>query len=205
MFEEKPWHHLLQLISQHRLLLSQVSLGIGLVLFSGGIVYLITLVNQRTTSSIVSSTSADRHTQASPATITVTITGAIKHPGVYKISINTLLVDLIQKAGGFGNHPDHFKIAQDLNLASSLTDGQHVFIPTISSSSLTSVSNPAATKNKISINTASLTELDALEGIGEKRAGDIVAGRPYQSIDDLITQKIITATLLEKIKTQITL
>ncbi len=60
---------------------------------------------------------------------------------------------------------------------------------------------PASTL--LDINTASLAQLDALKGIGEKRAADIVKGRPYKGKDELVQKKIIPQGVYEGIKDQI--
>jgi competence ComEA-like helix-hairpin-helix protein len=55
---------------------------------------------------------------------------------------------------------------------------------------------------KVDINTASLTQLDELTGIGPKYAQAIIDNRPYASVDDLVRVKGIGPVTLEKIKEQ---
>ena len=52
----------------------------------------------------------------------------------------------------------------------------------------------------IDINKASATELDALPGIGKKRAQKIIANRPYGSPDDLVAKKVLPKSVFESIK-----
>jgi len=54
----------------------------------------------------------------------------------------------------------------------------------------------------VEINTASLTQLDTLTGIGQTYAQRIVDGRPYSSVDDLLRVKGIGPKTLQKIKEQ---
>ncbi|HRY52239.1 MAG TPA: helix-hairpin-helix domain-containing protein [Candidatus Portnoybacteria bacterium] len=55
---------------------------------------------------------------------------------------------------------------------------------------------------RVDINTASLDQLDQLEGIGAVYAQRIIDGRPYSSLDDLLRVKGIGPTILQKIKDQ---
>ncbi len=54
------------------------------------------------------------------------------------------------------------------------------------------------------INTASATDLDKLPLIGKARAAKIIKGRPYSSPDDLLTKKVLTKGVYDKIKDKIT-
>jgi len=56
--------------------------------------------------------------------------------------------------------------------------------------------------NTVDINTASLSQLDELTGIGPKYAQAIVDARPYSSLDDLSRVKGIGPKTLQKIKDQ---
>ena len=56
----------------------------------------------------------------------------------------------------------------------------------------------------VNINTATDKELDTLWGIGEARIDGIVKNRPYQSVEELVSKKVLTKQILEKNKDKIT-
>lgn len=59
---------------------------------------------------------------------------------------------------------------------------------------------PTDTAGRVSINTASKTELAALKGLSKTAAAAIIAARPFKSIDELLTVRGIGAKLLDKLK-----
>ena len=63
---------------------------------------------------------------------------------------------------------------------------------------------PADTKAApMDINSATAKQLATLDGIGEARSAAIVKGRPYGGKDDLVTKKILTQEVYDKIKDKI--
>ena len=58
--------------------------------------------------------------------------------------------------------------------------------------------------SQININAASEQELDSLPGIGPIYAQKIINGRPYSSIDELLSKKIVGSKVFEEIKEKIT-
>ena len=59
----------------------------------------------------------------------------------------------------------------------------------------------APNPNLVDINTASVDELN---GLGGRFGRAIIAGRPYQSIDELVSRRILTRAVFSQIKDQIT-
>lgn len=139
--------------------------------------------------------------------IKVDISGAVNQPGVYSLPADSRVEDAIKTSLGFAPNVSTEYVAKSLNLSAKLIDGQKVYIPikgeegTINQISGGSTSSPAQTSNKmIGINSASLTDLDQLPGIGPATAQKIISGRPYQDISDLLNKKVVTKSTYEKIK-----
>jgi competence protein ComEA len=68
---------------------------------------------------------------------------------------------------------------------------------------------PAMATDQVNVNTATVEELQAVKGIGEKIAAAIVAYRkehgPFKSLDELVHVKGIGEKTLEKIRGHLTL
>jgi competence protein ComEA len=140
-----------------------------------------------------------------PAPLIVHVTGAVVHPGVYRLPAQSRISDAVQAAGGFTTQADQAA----LNLAAFLQDGSQIQVPVfptatpegqisppteLSSPSITPISSPSPTSYPrlnfpIDINTASALELESLPLIGQVRAARIVAYRqshgPFKRIEDI--------------------
>jgi len=133
--------------------------------------------------------------------IIVDVAGAVEKPGVYKLSSGSRIGDVLVLAGGLSASADRDWVAKTINLAEEVKDGGKIFIPAINSRE---TQGSTSTEIKININTASISELDSLTGIGETRAKLIMDNRPYSKIDDLVSKSIIPESVYEKIKNNIT-
>jgi competence protein ComEA len=142
----------------------------------------------------------------------VEVSGSVESPGVYKIAKESRIDDLLVAAGGLSKSADRTYVEKNINRASKLIDGQKIYIPKIGdqaqvmiSSASTGVTSSSkdVTSGKININSASLKELDSLSGIGATRAQAIIDQRPYTSIEDLVTKKVIPKSVFEKVKESI--
>jgi competence protein ComEA len=59
---------------------------------------------------------------------------------------------------------------------------------------------PSESQSLISINDSTIEELDQLPGIGQITANKIISNRPYTTIEDLLTKKVVNKGVFEKIK-----
>lgn len=142
---------------------------------------------------------------SSQSLIIVDVSGGVMGPGVYTLAITSRLQDAIIAAGGLSAEADTSQIAKRLNLASKLVDGQKIYIPQKGDeeAGVLDTTIPVGATKQININTASLSELDSLPGIGQTTAQKIVSNRPYKVITELQTKKIIGAKVFEGIKDSI--
>lgn len=67
---------------------------------------------------------------------------------------------------------------------------------------------PKVTKSTtvvVNINTSTSAELQQVKGIGKSHATAIIKARPFTTLDDLVTKKILTKAELAKLKPQLSL
>lgn len=139
--------------------------------------------------------------------ISVDISGAVERAGVYKIKDGSRVEDAVKAAGGFSKTANWEYISKYLNLAQKISDGSKIYIPfegdNTSSGGYTGQGGGVVgsqTQAKITINTATQAELEALPGIGPVTASKIISSRPYQKIEDLLGQKIVSKKVFDQIK-----
>lgn len=141
--------------------------------------------------------------------VMVDVSGAVENPGVYEFDKGARINDALMMAGGLSAEADRGYVSRGVNLAEKIVDGAKIYIPFKDDpSSLvlgSGVSGSSSHVGKVSINTASISELDNLWGVGEARAGQIVDNRPYSSIDELKTKASIPSNVLEANKDKISL
>ncbi|GIW62058.1 MAG: ComE operon protein 1 [Patescibacteria group bacterium] len=197
-------------IKERKMVIILSFLGIVLIAY-GGFLY---IANQDTKEEIV--IEKDENNSISREKLVVDIQGAVKNPGVYELSKGDRVSDALKKAGGLVDEADDLRIAKTINLAALLNDGMKLYFPfegedVMGDTSFkesfkgVDVDSSSYAQGFISINNATESELDKLPGIGQITAKKIIDNRPYSAIEELITKKVISEKLFEKIKNQLSL
>lgn len=177
---------------------------LGIVLIAGGVI-----ASGLTKAKPKESTSSSfpKESLVQPKSLSVDVSGAVNHPGVYRLKDGAIVQEAIAAAGGFTDNANKEYISKSLNLAQKLSDGSKVYVPSegeqVSGAQSSSGVAGASTQAQVNINTATQAELEALPGIGPVTASKIISDRPYQTIDDLVTKKVVSNSVFQKIKDQI--
>jgi competence protein ComEA len=117
--------------------------------------------------------------------LVVDVTGAVARPGVYRLPAGSRVNDALQRAGGATSRAQ----LEAVNLAARLADGQQVVVPERGPAGATASSGTGAEEGPISLGTATVEQLDTIDGIGPVTAEDIVRFREehggLSSVDQL--------------------
>lgn len=147
--------------------------------------------------------------------IYVHVVGEVKSPGVVQVPNGTRLYNVIEKAGGMTDDAKK----DYLNLAETVKDGQKIKVYSNSEykrlkkkeskeTPKESGSASSAQAGLININTATVSELTQLSGIGESKANAIVEYRTqngnFKTIEDIKNVSGIGDATFNNIKTMIT-
>jgi len=186
---------------------------IGMIFFVYGLIVLVDRTSQPQIEFESAQTLGENETLSK---IIIDIEGAVISPGVYEVSSDSRIKDVLIKAGGLSSDANREWVSKNLNLANKVKDGGKIYIPKIGGSVSTGTKSTTSIKGTtggesetesgelINVNTASLEELDTLSGIGPVTAQKIIDGRPYGSIEELVEKKVVGSSLFEKIKENIT-
>ncbi len=155
--------------------------------------------------------------------IRVYVCGAVVNPGVVSVPEGSRVEDALAEAGGFA--PEAMRQAR--NLADWVTDGQMLYFPAEGEAwdgrtegyELEAGGGPGQNTvggqiggtnqeaGRVNINTADAAELMTLPGIGQGRAGDIIAYREkngnFASCEDIMKVSGIKTSVYEKISDKI--
>lgn len=99
--------------------------------------------------------------------VVVHVAGAVRSPGVYRLPAGARVTDAVERAGG----TTAGAVEGAINLAARLSDGQQVIVPARGGPAAGGADGP------ISLGTATVEELDEIEGIGPVTAERIIEFR----------------------------
>jgi len=104
--------------------------------------------------------------------VVVDVTGAVARPGVYRLPAGSRVDDAVRRAGGAGARAE----LEAVNLAARLADGQQVVVPERAPGG-GAVVVAGDEEGPISLGTATVEQLDTIDGIGPVTAQDIIEFR----------------------------
>ena len=123
--------------------------------------------------------------------VTVHVAGAVRVPGVYRMRANARVDDAVGRAGGATRRAD----LSQVNLAAQVEDGRQVLVPERVRTAAPGGGGGASTAAVVSpgvplnLNTATLEQLDELDGIGPATAQSILDYREehggFGSVEEL--------------------
>jgi competence protein ComEA len=128
------------------------------------------------------------------ARVWVHVAGAVRRPGLYRVAADARAGVAIDAAGGLSRRAD----ARAVNLAAAVRDGQQIVVPergerpaaaVPSDSPGTPASGRGGDGGQLSLSSATVEQLDGLDGIGPTLAQRIVQWRDahggFRSVDQL--------------------
>lgn len=158
----------------------------------------------------------DQTQHATQSGVLVYVSGAVKKPGVYTLSPDSNRVfQAIERAGGFSALVDTVYVAKTLNMVGKLKDGERMYVPLAGEnetktqsqhtqdSNSTQMGSANTTQLLVNPNTATQKALEELNGIGERRAEQLMQGRPYSDINDFRSRSRVPNAVIDAIERQL--
>lgn len=137
--------------------------------------------------------------------LVVDVAGAVQDPGVYRLPAGSRVVDALARAGG----PSSGAMLEAINRAARLVDGQQVVVPKRVAGA-TAAAGPlglAPEAGPIGLGTATVEQLDTIDGIGPVTAQKIVEFRNRQgglaSVDQLDEVSGIGPATMESLRARL--
>jgi len=135
--------------------------------------------------------------------LVVDVTGAVERPGVYRLPAGSRVEDAIQRAGG----PSGEAELEAVNRAARLADGQQVVVPERGPDGVALSAGSGDEEGPISLGTATVEQLDTIDGIGPVTAQDIVDFRDQHgglgSVDQLDQVSGIGPATMESLRARL--
>lgn len=141
--------------------------------------------------------------QSDSVRILVHVLGAVQTPGIYQLSPGARVIDAVAAAGGFTAEADRGTV----NLARILTDGEQLAVPEVGESPPEIAAAGGGGGALVNVNTATLSELEALPRVGPTMAQRIIDWRTangrFAVAEDLLAVPGIGAKTLDGFRDQL--
>ena len=135
--------------------------------------------------------------------VVVDVTGAVARPGVYRLPAGARVTDAVERAGGASGGA----LLEAINLAARLADGQQVVVPKQGPAGAPLAAGAGGEEGPISLGTATVEQLDTIDGIGPVTAQDIIEFRDehggLSSIDQLDQVSGIGPATMESLRARL--
>ncbi|MEO7069890.1 MAG: helix-hairpin-helix domain-containing protein, partial [Nostocoides sp.] len=141
--------------------------------------------------------------------VVVDVVGQVRHPGVYTLRAGQRVADAVRAAGGVVSPSD----VAAVNLARVLLDGEQIRVPRPGEAPVVGPGaggsgGTGAADAPVNLNTADLTALDGLPGVGPVLAQRILDWRTahgrFTSVEELGEVSGIGEKLLGQLRTKVT-
>ena len=132
------------------------------------------------------------------------MTGAVSRPGVYRLPAGARVTDAVERAGGASGKAQ----LEAVNLAARLADGQQVVVPEQGPGGApVGAAGARSEEGPISLGTATVEQLDTIDGIGPVTAQDIIDYRDQHgglaSVDQLDQVSGIGPATMESLRARL--
>lgn len=135
--------------------------------------------------------------------VVVDVAGAVRRPGVYRLPAGARVVDAIDRAGGAAGDA----LLAGINRAARLADGQQVVVPAAGPDGAAALPGATAEDGPISLGSATVDQLDTIDGIGPVTAQKIVDYRDQHgglsSVDQLDQVSGIGPATMESLRARL--
>ena len=136
--------------------------------------------------------------------VVIDVTGAVRRPGVYRLPSGARVIDAVERAGGASGKA----LLGAINRAARLADGQQVVVPERGpGGTAVGVVGASGEDGPISLGSATVEQLDTIDGIGPVTAEKIVEYRDRRgglaSVDQLDEVSGIGPVTMESLRSRL--
>jgi competence protein ComEA len=134
--------------------------------------------------------------------LVIDVAGYVRRPGLYKMPADSRVDDAIRAAGGATRKAQ----LDAVNLAAPIADGQQIVVPGSGAGGVAAASSPAGSSPSapLSLNSATLEQLETLPGVGPVTAQKILDFRQkhgaFSSLDELDAIPGIGSARIEQLR-----